>query len=78
MAQPSGHVVLGAEEVQAIEERYVALEAQLQALRQQNEELTFALQEQQEIATIERIRGNKWSKAQTQEFADLTAKLLLG
>ena len=45
MVQPSGHIVLGAEEVQAAKERYVVLEAQLQALRQQNEELTRALQE---------------------------------
>ena len=43
MAQPSGHVVLGAEEAQAVEECYVILEAQLQATRQQNEELTRAL-----------------------------------
>ena len=33
MAQPSGHVILGAEEAQATEERYTALEVQLQALR---------------------------------------------
>ena len=53
MAQPSGHVILGVEEGQVAEEHYVALEAQLQALCQQNEELTRALQEQQEIAAIE-------------------------
>ena len=32
MAQASGHVVLGAKETQAAEERYAVLEAQLQAL----------------------------------------------
>ena len=42
---PSGHIVLGAEEAQATEERYTALEAKLQAIRQQNEELTRALHE---------------------------------
>ena len=46
MANPSGQVVLGEEEARAAEERYQALEVQLQALRQQNEELQWALHEQ--------------------------------
>ena len=78
MALPSGHIVLGAEEMQAAEEHYMVLEAKLQAIRQQNEELTHALQEQQEIAVIERIKGGRWLTAQTQEFANLTSKLLVG
>ena len=53
MAQPSGYIVLGVEEVQAVEECYAVLEAQLQVLHQQNEELTRSLQEQQEIAVTE-------------------------
>ena len=39
MAQPGGRVVMGEEEAQAAAERYAAMEAELQALRQQNEEL---------------------------------------
>ena len=78
MAQPRGHVVLGAEEAYAVGECYIALEAQLQALHQQNEELTCALQEQQEIVAIEWIKGNRRSRTQTQEFANLTTELLAG
>ena len=39
MAQPSGRIVLGEEEVQATAEHYAQMEAELQALRQRNEEL---------------------------------------
>ena len=45
MANPSGHVVLGEEAARAVEERYTALEAELQAMRVRNEELTRGLQE---------------------------------
>ena len=40
MANTEGHVVLGEEEAHQAEEHYVALEAELQALHQRNEELT--------------------------------------
>ena len=46
MANPAGHIVLGEEEARAAEERYAALEVQLQALCQQNEELQHTLKEQ--------------------------------
>ena len=39
MASPIGHVVLGEEEAQQAAERYAKMEAELQTLRQQNEEL---------------------------------------
>ena len=45
MANPNGHVVLGEEEVHQAEERYAALDAELQALRLCNEELMRRLQE---------------------------------
>ena len=39
MANPAGHVVLGEEEAQQAAEGYAKMEAELQALRQRNEEL---------------------------------------
>ena len=45
MANPGGHVVLGEEEVRQVEEHYVALEAELQALHLRNEELMRGVQE---------------------------------
>ena len=54
------------------------MEAELQALRQRNEELLCSLQEQENIVAIERIRANHRSRAQTQEFANLMAELLAG
>ena len=78
MANPAGHVVLGEEEVQQSAERYAKMEAELQALRQQNEELARTVQEQQEMVATERVRVDRRARAQTQEFADLTAELLAG
>ena len=52
------------------------MEAELQALRQRNEELMHSLQEQQNIAATERICADRRSRAQTQEFANLTTKLI--
>ena len=46
MAQPGGRVVMGKEEAQAAAERYAAMEAELQALCQRNEELARTVQEQ--------------------------------
>ena len=54
------------------------MEAELQALRQRNEELIRDLQEQQNIAATECVRADQRSRAQTQEFANLIAELLAG
>ena len=63
MAQPSGRVVLGEEEAQQAAERYATMEAELQALRQRNEELARAVQEQQEVVATERLRADRRSRA---------------
>ena len=54
------------------------MEAELQALRQQNEELARSVQEQQEMVATERVRADRRARAQMQEFANLTAELLVG
>ena len=58
MANPSGHVVLDEEAAHTAQERYATLEAELQALRAQNEELTRGLQEREEVLAAERLWGN--------------------
>ena len=58
MANPSGHVVLDEEAARAAQERYATLEAELQALRAQNEELTRSLQEREEVLAAERLWGD--------------------
>ena len=78
MANPTGHVVLGEEEAQQATKRYVTMEAELQVLRQRNEELTCAVQEQQEVVATERLRADHRSRAQMQDFANMTAELLAG
>ena len=78
MANPAGHVVLGEEEAQQAAECYAKMEAELQALRQQNEELARTVQEQQEQVATERLRADRRARAQTQDFANLTAELLAG
>ena len=45
-------------------------------MRQQNEELIRNLQESQNIAATERVRADRRSRAQTQEFANLTVELI--
>ena len=76
MADPEGCVILGEAEAQQAAERYAKMEAELQALRQQNEELRSAVREQQEQVATERLRGDRRSRAQMQDFANLTAELL--
>ena len=78
MAQPEGRVVIDEAEAQQAAERYAQMEAELQALQQRNAELTRDLQEQQNIAATERLRADRRSRAQTQEFANRTAELLAG
>ena len=65
MANPAGHVVLGEEEAQQAAERYAKMEAELQALRQRNEELVRTVQEQQDLVAAERVRADRRSRAQT-------------
>ena len=76
MANPEGRVIMGEAEAQEAAERYAQMEAELQALRQRNEELMRAVQEQTNIAQTERVRADRRSRAQTQEFANLTAELI--
>ena len=71
-----GTLCMGKEEAQQAAERYAAMEAELQALRQRNDELMRAVQEQQDLVAAERVRADRRSRAQTQEFANLTAELL--
>ena len=78
MADPEGHVILGEAEAQQAAEHYAKIEAELQALRQQNEELRGAVREQQEQVATEHLRGDRRSRAQMQEFANLTVELLAG
>ena len=58
MANPSGLVVLDEEVARAAEECYATLEAELRALRAQNEELTCGLQEREEVLAAERLWGD--------------------
>ena len=78
MANPTGHVVLGEEEAQQAAERYATMEAELQALQQRNEELACTVQEQQDMVATERLWADRCSRAQTQDFANMTAELLAG
>ena len=78
MANPEGRVVMDEAEAQQAAKCYAKMEAELQALRRQNEELMSAVREQQELVAAERLRGDRRSRAQMQEFANLTAELLAG
>ena len=69
---------MGEEDARTAKAHYAEIQAQLQALCMQNEELHSALQEQQEIVATERLRGDRRSRAQTQEFANLTVELWAG
>ena len=78
MANPEGRILLDEEQARATEERYARMEVTLQELQQQNQELQRRPQEQQEIVNTEHLHANHRSRAQTQEFANLTAELLAG
>ena len=78
MQNPNGHVVLGEEEACVAEEHYAALEVKPQALRLHNKELMRGLHEQENIMAVKRLQGDRHSRAQMQEFANLTAELLVG
>ena len=53
MGNPSGHVILDEEAARAVEERCAALETELQAMRQRNEELVHGMREQEEVLAAE-------------------------
>ena len=76
MADPAGRVLIDEAEAQHAAECYAQMEAERQALWQRNEEIMRDLQESQNAAATERIRADRRSRAQTQEFANLTAELL--
>ena len=78
MANPGGHIVLDEEVACAAQECYATLEAELQALRAQNEELTRGLQEREEVLAAKQLRGDRRAQAQMREFANLTVELLAG
>ena len=62
--------------MQRLMERVAALEAELQATRQANAELTQGIAEQQEIAATAQVRADRRGRAQMQDFANLTAELI--
>ena len=78
MANPEGRVFMDEDQALAAEERYAQMEATLQELWQQNQELMARLQEQENIMATERLYASRRSRAQTQEFANLTVELLAG
>ena len=63
MANPSAHVVLDEEVARATEERDIVLEAELQAMRVRNEELTRGLQEQEAGVAAERLWADRRAQA---------------
>ena len=76
MANPEGRVLIDEADAQQAAKRYVQMEAELQALQQRNAEIMSELQEAQNAAATEHVRVDRLSRAQTQEFATLTAELL--
>ena len=76
MANLEGRVLIDEADAQQAAERYAQMEAELQALQQRNAEIMRELQEAQNAAAMERVRADRRSRAQTQEFATLTAELL--
>ena len=57
-------------------ERVAALEAELQATRRANAELTQGLAEQREIAETAQLRADRRGRAQMHDFAQLTAEMV--
>ena len=62
MANPEGRVLLDEEQARVAEEHYARMEATLQELQQQNQELQCRLQEQQEVVNTERLRADRRSR----------------
>ena len=78
MTKPEGHVVLGEEEVYQAQERYAALEVELQVMLLCNEKLTGGLREQEEVLAVKRLRVGRRAQAQMREFVNLMAELMAG
>ena len=78
MANPEGRILLDEEQARAAEERYARMEATLQELQQQNKELQCHLQEQQNTVETERLHADRKSRAEMQEFSNLTVEILVG
>ena len=76
MANPEGRVMIDEADAQQAAECYAQMEAELQALQQRNAEIMRELQEAQNAAVTKCVRADRRSRAQTQEFATLTAELL--
>ena len=76
MANPEGRVLIDKAEAQQAAKHYAQMEAELQALKQRNEEIMRDLQEAQSVAATEHVRVDRRSRVQTHEFATLTAELL--
>ena len=66
------------DQIQQMAERIAALETELQTTLQNNTGLTRELQEYRERVETERIRADRRSRLQIQEFANLTAELVAG
>ena len=64
------------EQMRQLVERVATLEAELQATRQANAELTQGMAEQWEIAETAQLRADRRGRAQMQDFANLTAELI--
>ena len=64
------------EQMRQLAERVAALEAELQATRQANAELTQGIAEQREIAETAQLRADRRGRAQMQDFAQLTAQMM--
>ena len=79
MAHPDGHpIVLDEEEARQAEERYNQLLEEVNQARERNQRLERDLAVFQEQAATERIRGDRRSRAQAQDMAQLTAELIAG
>ena len=78
MANPSGQIPVNPDAVRAAEERFALMEAELQTLREQNDNLMRELREQQTVVEAERLRADRRTRTQVQDFANLTAELLAG
>ena len=62
MANPEGRVLIDEAEAQQAAECYARMEAELQVLRQRNEEIMRDLQEAQNAVATERVRADRRSK----------------
>ena len=58
MANPEGRVLIDKADAQQAAERYAQMEAELQALQQQNAEIMRELQKAQNAAATERVRAD--------------------